>query len=160
MIKKFGIILITTLALTVSSHSSSDGELLLKKNEPPKEVNWSHMHDEFIEQLKTLTRFKEAVVDEVAKRRIAKNNPFFGRGLIRTLSQLEQFLARLSPIINEEPTSTSVRKLRHDTENFLNQLSAEIERADRTEKLTLDASLYNLNKQIEVIRQIVRKRQF
>ena len=34
MIKKFGIILITTLALTVSSHSSSDGELLLKKNEP------------------------------------------------------------------------------------------------------------------------------
>ena len=34
MIKKIGIILITTLALTVSSYSSSDGELLLKKNEP------------------------------------------------------------------------------------------------------------------------------
>ena len=34
MIKKFGIILITTLALTVSSHAASDGELLLKKNEP------------------------------------------------------------------------------------------------------------------------------
>ena len=36
MIKKIGIILITTLALTVSSHSASDGELLLKKNEPFK----------------------------------------------------------------------------------------------------------------------------
>jgi len=34
MIKKIGLILITTLALTVSSYSSSDGELLLKKNEP------------------------------------------------------------------------------------------------------------------------------
>ena len=34
MIKKIGIILTTTLALTVSSYSSSDGELLLKKNEP------------------------------------------------------------------------------------------------------------------------------
>ena len=34
MIKKFGIILITTFALTVSSHAASDGELLLKKNEP------------------------------------------------------------------------------------------------------------------------------
>ena len=34
MIKKFGIILITTLALTVSSYAASDGELLLKRNEP------------------------------------------------------------------------------------------------------------------------------
>ena len=34
MIKKIGIILITTLALTVNSHAASDGELLLKKNEP------------------------------------------------------------------------------------------------------------------------------
>merc|ERR1712078_577809 len=34
MIKKFGIILITTLALTLNSHAGSDGELLLKKNDP------------------------------------------------------------------------------------------------------------------------------
>ena len=34
MIKKIGIILITTLALTVNSYAASDGELLLKKNEP------------------------------------------------------------------------------------------------------------------------------
>ena len=34
MIKKIGIILITTLALTVNSYASSDGELLLKKNQP------------------------------------------------------------------------------------------------------------------------------
>ena len=34
MIKKIGIILITTLALTVNSYSASDGELLLKKNQP------------------------------------------------------------------------------------------------------------------------------
>ena len=34
MIKKIGIILFTTLALAVSSHAASDGELLLKKNEP------------------------------------------------------------------------------------------------------------------------------
>ena len=34
MIKKFVIILFTTLALAVSSHAASDGELLLKKNEP------------------------------------------------------------------------------------------------------------------------------
>ena len=34
MIKKFGIIIITTLALSVNSFASSDGELLLKKNEP------------------------------------------------------------------------------------------------------------------------------
>ncbi len=34
MIKRIGIILITTLALTVSSYSASDGELILKKNEP------------------------------------------------------------------------------------------------------------------------------
>ena len=34
MIKRFGIILITTLALSVSSHAASDGELLLKKNKP------------------------------------------------------------------------------------------------------------------------------
>ena len=34
MIKKFGIILITTLALTVNSFAGSDGELLIKKNEP------------------------------------------------------------------------------------------------------------------------------
>ena len=34
MIKKIVIILITTLALTVNSYSASDGELLLKKNEP------------------------------------------------------------------------------------------------------------------------------
>ena len=34
MIKKVAIILITTLALTVNVGASSDGELLLKKNEP------------------------------------------------------------------------------------------------------------------------------
>ena len=34
MIKKFGIILITTLALSANSFAASDGELLLKKNEP------------------------------------------------------------------------------------------------------------------------------
>ena len=34
MIKKFVIILITTLTLTVNSYSGSDGELLLKKNDP------------------------------------------------------------------------------------------------------------------------------
>jgi phospholipid-binding lipoprotein MlaA len=34
MIKKFGIIIITTLALTLNVNADSDGELLLKKNEP------------------------------------------------------------------------------------------------------------------------------
>ena len=34
MIKKFIIILITTLALVVNSHAGSDGELILKKNDP------------------------------------------------------------------------------------------------------------------------------
>jgi phospholipid-binding lipoprotein MlaA len=34
MIKKIGIIVITTLALTLNSYAASDGELLLKKNEP------------------------------------------------------------------------------------------------------------------------------
>ena len=34
MIKKIGIIIITTLALTLNSYAASDGELLLKKNEP------------------------------------------------------------------------------------------------------------------------------
>ena len=34
MIKKFTIILITTLALTLNVHAGSDGELLLKKNRP------------------------------------------------------------------------------------------------------------------------------
>ena len=34
MIKKFALILITTLALTVNTHAGSDGELLLKKNDP------------------------------------------------------------------------------------------------------------------------------
>ena len=34
MIKKFGIILITTLTLTFSVQAASDGDLLLKKNEP------------------------------------------------------------------------------------------------------------------------------
>ena len=34
MFKKFGIILITTLTLTFNVFASSDGELLLKKNEP------------------------------------------------------------------------------------------------------------------------------
>ena len=34
MIKKFGIIIITTLALTLNVNAASDGELLLKKNEP------------------------------------------------------------------------------------------------------------------------------
>ena len=34
MFKRFTIILITTLALTVNSYSASDGELLLKKNDP------------------------------------------------------------------------------------------------------------------------------
>ena len=34
MIKKFAIILITTLALTLNVQAGSDGELLLKKNSP------------------------------------------------------------------------------------------------------------------------------
>ena len=34
MVKKFGIILITTLALTLNVYAASDGELILKKNEP------------------------------------------------------------------------------------------------------------------------------
>ena len=34
MIKKLGIILITTFTLVVNSHAASDGELLLKKNDP------------------------------------------------------------------------------------------------------------------------------
>ena len=34
MIKKFGIIVITTFALVVNSYAGTDGELLLKKNEP------------------------------------------------------------------------------------------------------------------------------
>ena len=34
MIKKFVIIIITTLALIANSHSASDGDLILKKNEP------------------------------------------------------------------------------------------------------------------------------
>ena len=34
MIKKFEIILITTFTLTLGAHSASDGELLLKKNDP------------------------------------------------------------------------------------------------------------------------------
>ena len=34
MIKKLAIILITTLALTVNTNAGSDGELLLKKNDP------------------------------------------------------------------------------------------------------------------------------
>ena len=34
MIKKFAIILITTFTLTLGAHSASDGELLLKKNDP------------------------------------------------------------------------------------------------------------------------------
>ena len=34
MIKKFGIILITTLALTLSVQAASDGDLLLIKYEP------------------------------------------------------------------------------------------------------------------------------
>ena len=34
MIKKFTIILITTLTLVVNVNASSDGELLLKKNNP------------------------------------------------------------------------------------------------------------------------------
>ena len=34
MIKKFGIIIITTLALTLNVNAASDGELLLKKNDP------------------------------------------------------------------------------------------------------------------------------
>ena len=34
MFKKFAIILITTLTLVVNSNASSDGELLLKKNNP------------------------------------------------------------------------------------------------------------------------------
>ena len=34
MIRKFAIILITTLALSVNSYAGSDGELLLKKNDP------------------------------------------------------------------------------------------------------------------------------
>ena len=34
MMKKIVIILITTLALTVNTHAGSDGELLLKKNDP------------------------------------------------------------------------------------------------------------------------------
>ena len=34
MFKKFVIILITTIALTVNAGAASDGELLMKKNEP------------------------------------------------------------------------------------------------------------------------------
>ena len=34
MFKRFGIILITTFALTFNVHAASDGELILKKNEP------------------------------------------------------------------------------------------------------------------------------
>jgi len=34
MLKKITIILITTLALTVSATASSDGDLILKKNQP------------------------------------------------------------------------------------------------------------------------------
>ena len=34
MIKKIAIILITTLALTINTHAGSDGDLLLKKNDP------------------------------------------------------------------------------------------------------------------------------
>ena len=34
MLKKFGIIVITTFALVVNVHAASDGELILKKNEP------------------------------------------------------------------------------------------------------------------------------
>ena len=34
MIRKFAIIVITTLALTMNSYAGSDGELLLKKNDP------------------------------------------------------------------------------------------------------------------------------
>ena len=34
MIKKFTLILITTLALTLNSHAGSSGELLMKKNDP------------------------------------------------------------------------------------------------------------------------------
>ena len=34
MIKKFGIIIITTLALTLNVNAASDGELILKKNDP------------------------------------------------------------------------------------------------------------------------------
>ena len=34
MIKKFGLIVITTLALTLNVHSASDGNLLLTKNKP------------------------------------------------------------------------------------------------------------------------------
>ena len=34
MLKKFTIILITTLALTLNVNAASDGELILKKNEP------------------------------------------------------------------------------------------------------------------------------
>ncbi len=34
MIKKFGIIIITTLALTLNVHAASDGNLILSKNEP------------------------------------------------------------------------------------------------------------------------------
>ncbi len=34
MIKKFALIIITTLALTLNAHSASDGELIMKKNKP------------------------------------------------------------------------------------------------------------------------------
>ena len=34
MIKKLAIILITTFTLTINANASSDGELLLKKNDP------------------------------------------------------------------------------------------------------------------------------
>ena len=34
MLKKIGIILITTLTLTLNVYAASDGDLLLKKNEP------------------------------------------------------------------------------------------------------------------------------
>ena len=38
MIKKFGIIIITTLALTLNVNAASDGELLLKKNDPSESL--------------------------------------------------------------------------------------------------------------------------
>ena len=34
MVKKIALIIITTLALTINAHTASDGELILKKNEP------------------------------------------------------------------------------------------------------------------------------
>ena len=43
MFKRIAIILITTLTLTVNVSAGSDGELLLKKNDPSSAVSYTHL---------------------------------------------------------------------------------------------------------------------